>query len=381
MDFSAKEPSLGYLYQIRYGLYLLLTSKQEENTKILIESLDDIEIQNNDHVSLYQTKYHKKRNKKLSDRSTDFWKTIRVWCEQINDKTVPLDKAIFTLVTTESIANKSIINDIKNNTDISKTIDELNTISKESNKSNDKGYKAFNLLSDSQKIELIEKIQIIDASFDFSCVVEKIKKELRLSVLPKNITPLFERLEGWFLCQTIKHLQDRKHHISFNELQKAILYISGKFKSDSLPIDFPDKIIKSNDTVKSMTFVKQLSLIDSTKRTKQNAISDYYRAYYQRSKWITNELLDPQEEIDFEKRLIDDWERKFDLLLDEVEGKNKVECSRDAQKFYTTLYITNVPQIFIRERFTEIYLTLGSCHILSQDLKIGWHPNFKELLR
>lgn len=381
MDFSAKEPSLGYLYQIRYGLYLLLTSKQEENTKILIESLDDIEIQNNDHVSLYQTKYHQKRNKKLSDRSTDFWKTIRVWCEQINDKTVPLDKAIFTLVTTESIANKSIINDIKNNTDISKTIDELNTISKESNESNNKGYKAFNLLSDSQKIELIEKIQIIDASFDFSCVVEKIKKELRLSVLPKNITPLFERLEGWFLGQTIKHLQDRKHHISFNELQKAILYISDKFKSDSLPIDFPDKIIKSNDAVKSMNFVQQLSLIDSTKRTKQNAISDYYRAYYQRSKWITEELLDPQEEIDFEKRLIDDWERKFDLLLDETEGKNKVECSRDAKKFYTTLYITNVPQIFIRERFTEIYLTLGSCHILSQDLKIGWHPNFQELLR
>ncbi len=381
MDFSAKEPSLGYLYQIRYGLYLLLTSKQEENTKILIESLDDIEIQNNDHVSLYQTKYHQKRKKKLSDRSTDFWKTIRVWCEQINDKTVPLDKAIFTLVTTEFIANKSIINDIKNNTDINKTIDELNTISKESNKSNNKGYKAFNLLSDSQKIELIEKIQIIDALFDFSCVVEKIKKELRLSVLPKNITPLFERLEGWFLGQTIKHLQDRKHHISFNELQKAILHISDKFKSDSLPIDFPDKIIKSNDSVKSMTFVKQLSLIDSTNRTKQNAISDYYRAYYQRSKWITAELLNPQEEIDFEKRLIDDWERKFDLLLDETERRNKVECSQDEKNFYTTLYITNVPQIFIRERFTEIYLTLGSCHILSQDLKIGWHPNFKELLK
>ena len=41
-DFSAKEPSLGYYYQIRYSLYLLLREKVKDNPSIRLEDLDDI---------------------------------------------------------------------------------------------------------------------------------------------------------------------------------------------------------------------------------------------------------------------------------------------------------------------------------------------------
>ena len=43
-DFSAKEPSLGYYYQIRYSLYLLLHERKKENPCIRLEDLDDIVI-------------------------------------------------------------------------------------------------------------------------------------------------------------------------------------------------------------------------------------------------------------------------------------------------------------------------------------------------
>ena len=43
-EFSAKEPSLGYFYQVKYGLLLLLKSDIENDTKILFESLDDIKL-------------------------------------------------------------------------------------------------------------------------------------------------------------------------------------------------------------------------------------------------------------------------------------------------------------------------------------------------
>ena len=37
-DFSAKEPSLGYIYQIKYALLLLLTNARDlENPKVKIE--------------------------------------------------------------------------------------------------------------------------------------------------------------------------------------------------------------------------------------------------------------------------------------------------------------------------------------------------------
>ena len=47
-DFSAKDPSLGYNYQIRYSLYLLLREKAKENPSVRLEELDDIVIEDMD---------------------------------------------------------------------------------------------------------------------------------------------------------------------------------------------------------------------------------------------------------------------------------------------------------------------------------------------
>lgn len=57
-DFSAKEPSLGYYYQIRYSLYLLLREKVKDNPSIRLEDLDDIVLNDIDGTNLYQTKLH-----------------------------------------------------------------------------------------------------------------------------------------------------------------------------------------------------------------------------------------------------------------------------------------------------------------------------------
>ena len=381
-EFSAKEPSLGYLYQIKYGLFLLLSSKDEVNTKLLIESLDDIEIINEETVSLYQTKFHLKTNRNVSDRSVDFWKTMRVWCEQIDSKLINIEETA-----TERISKDSILLDLKNNENESNTekiLESLNKISLEkSNKRNLKGYDAFNMLSENNKKNLINRINIIDSSLNFLSLDKKIKSELRLSALPKHIQPLYESLEGWFLQQSINHLLGEKNCISFDEINRKTIQIIEKFTSNDLPIDFPEKIIDSTEVesekFKSMLFIKQLNLIGGSKRIKQNAISDYYRAYHQRSKWLHNELLDPQEEIDYEIRLIDDWERKFDLLLDEIDNINADQVESYSMEFYKNYYIRNTPQVFIREKFREAYLALGSSHILAQDLKVGWHPNFKKL--
>lgn len=383
-NFSAKEPSLGYLYQIRYGLYLLLTSRQENNTKILIESLDDIEIIHDNFIDLYQTKFHLKTDRNLTDRSSDFWKTIRVWCEQIIDNSIDIENTIFTLITTESLSKNSIILDIKNKKNVTKIVTKLNNISLEKNKINIKGYSAFNKLSQTEKEFLVTRIRIIDSSMDFSSLDRKIIAELRISVLPNHVDALYERIEGWFLQSTINHLLGKKKNIEFIELNRKIVSIIDQFKNDNLPSDFPEKIIDKTgiklDKYKAMLFVKQLDLIRASKRIKQNAISDYYRAYSQRSKWINDELLDPQEEVDYEKRLIDDWIRKFDLLLDDTEEQTEKKVNDFSLSFYKENYIKKVPKVFIRERFREAYLVLGSSHMLSQDLKIGWHPEYTKNL-
>ena len=382
-NFSAKEPALGYFYQLRYGLYLLLSSRQHEDVKILIESLDDIELQIANKMELLQTKYHLKSKTNLSDRSSDFWKTIRVWSEEIISGLIDIDNTIFSLVTTESISTKSFIMDIKNKTDIGKVLSELRKIAKETtNSKNLQGYQAFLGLSDINQKKLIEKIYIIDASLDFDEIDKKIKNELKLSALNKHIEPMLDRLEGWFFKQCIYHLQEKKDSISFNELQMQINYISDSFSQENLPIDFPDKIIptdKDYTDVSIMRFYKQLDLIHISPRLRENAISNYYRAFGQRSKWLREELLNPQEEIDYDKKLVDDWEQKFDLLLDKTDGQSDEKKIEDGKKFYIKFHIDQTPQIFIRDRFREDYLTRGSYHMLANNLKVGWHPNYEIL--
>jgi hypothetical protein len=50
--FSASEPSLGYIYQVRYGL-LLISYEKDDDAKLLIEQIDDISIDTNGSLDVY----------------------------------------------------------------------------------------------------------------------------------------------------------------------------------------------------------------------------------------------------------------------------------------------------------------------------------------
>lgn len=109
-DFSAKEPSLGYIYQLKYALLLLLTNARDlDNPKVRIENLDDVEIEDINTINLYQTKLHIKNKGNLTDSSVDFWKTIRVWSENITNGLIDPDKTIFNLITTENVPTTSVL--------------------------------------------------------------------------------------------------------------------------------------------------------------------------------------------------------------------------------------------------------------------------------
>lgn len=182
-DFSAKEPSLGYYYQIRYSLYLLLREKVKDNPSIRLEDLDDIVLDDIDGTNLYQTKLHINSVANLSERSSDFWKTIRVWSEAILNSLVDVDNTIFTLITTatatpDSFISKMTINSSQNRIGV---LEDMQNICKEqNNQTNQKGYTAFLNLSTDQQIKLINNIYIIDASLSIEETLKAIKKRINI---------------------------------------------------------------------------------------------------------------------------------------------------------------------------------------------------------
>jgi hypothetical protein len=381
-DFSAKGPSLGYYFQIRYGLHLLLNHEGSDESRLFFENLDDIEITELNQNDLYQTKFHIKNSVNLTDRSADLWKTIRVWAESIKNGNITLSESKFTLITTAQCTSESVFGKLREGIiDSKKAVNELLEICKETNETNLKGYRAFSGLSDYEQKELIERIVILDSTLNFDALEDQIKKRLRFNVDPINMTSLFERLEGWWFATSINQLNsDGIKIIDLAALRNKIVDITSTLTSDNLPIDFDTKINISETEFIDFTergFVKELSGIGINKSSLKNAISDYLRTFKQRSKWIRENLLDPDDEHKYEQKLYQEWETKFDFLEDLIDGKNDDEILKIGKSFYTKLYSENLPQIFIRPKVTDSFLVRGSYQILSEDNKIGFNTNFK----
>ncbi len=390
-DFSAKEPSLGYFYQIKYALLVLLNqSKELDNPKVRIENLDDIEIEDINTLQLLQTKLHIKNKANLTDSSVDFWKTIRIWSEYINDGTIDLDSTIFNLITTEEIPNSSILHKFKRNitldSEVAEIINTLDKISIEStNKTNEKAYLAYQNLSAENKKNLIKRIRILDNSIGITEINDKIKKELIFSTYPNTIDAFLEILEGWWFRKSIDNLTSQIDFISSSELQLKIANISDSFKADNLPNHFPIQLEITNEDVENLkerNFLKQLELIKikANSKTLKLAISDFRRAFEQRSKWLRLHLLNPDEEEEYDLKLHDYWKNIFDIMSDEAEDKSFDELTELGKNFYLEQFAKSCPQIKIREKFNQDYLTRGSYQILADSKKIGWHPNFKDKL-
>ena len=81
---QASEQMLGYLYQVRYALSLLLNN-DNENHQISIERFDDVAFSQDDTPKqMIQLKHHVRQHGNLSDASTDIWRTLKVWIDAIS---------------------------------------------------------------------------------------------------------------------------------------------------------------------------------------------------------------------------------------------------------------------------------------------------------
>ena len=107
--FSANEPALGYLYQIRFALYLLLQEVQERpESELSIERLDDVSFESEGTPEeLIQLKHVTLEQASLTNSSKDLWKTLRIWSTKLKDQTRLFPQIVLSLVTTGSAGQGS----------------------------------------------------------------------------------------------------------------------------------------------------------------------------------------------------------------------------------------------------------------------------------
>jgi len=255
----------------------------------------------------------------------------------------------------------------------------LNQVVKSSkNKDHKNYYDAFDALEEEQKENLLKRVYILDASPDIEDLDKLIKEEIYYAATP-HLDLFLEHLEGWWFRRVINFIISSRTILS-NEIDSEIKRIREEFKRDNLPIDNEIVLATVNkEEYQHRTFVKQLKWIEVNETSIYQAMLNYFRAFEHRSKWVRNDLLLIGELDAYESQLVEKWERHFARMKEKIgEEKTDYEKIKAAKILYEWIEDLSIP---IRPYFNDSFLTNGSYQILSENKRLGWHPDFEELIK
>lgn len=388
-QYAAGEQGLGYIYQPRFALLRLL--QLPENTSVLIEKDDDLDFIDQNGVKTLASLKHKGIGDRLTDLSTDFWKSIRIWLARYNRDGRSEASLRFFLFSTGTVSSTSFLRRFlleppaEEEKVVSLSQVAADVLAKSESKLIGEIATEFHKLSDDEREDFLSRIVIFDGGPRIEDVPSIIKDQHMRSIRRDNRDAIFERLEGWWNETIVNLLVGKRTDAIFGyEISDKLSAFSEEYKSDNLPITFRGKvpageIDADNDP---RLFVVQLREIGIASNRIRNAILDYYRAFEQRSSWARESLLVSGEMEEYEDRLVDEWSRYRDVVFEELDEESADAVLLEAGKAlyrWVDLESGDSSTLRIRERVTEPYVVRGGFHILANTRpipRVYWHPRF-----
>ncbi len=391
--FSAGEQGLGYIYQARLALLHLL--QLPEDTAVFLEKDDDLDFIDGDGGKSLASLKHKAVGDRLTDLSTDFWKSVNIWLARYKRDGRAASNLRFFLFTTGTVSTGSFLAYLLPSQLVvsgdAATLTELAdaALAKSTSQLIAPITTAFNELSDIEKQDFLERILILDGSPRIGDIPATIRDKHMRSIRREYREFVFERLEGWWTDAVIKQLSGARTEGIFGyEVSDKLSDFAEEYKVDNLPITFRGKV--PADEIDTETdprlFVAQLRETGISSNRIRSAILDYYRSFEQRSAWARENLLVSGEVEEYEDRLVDEWSRYKDVAFEKLKDDSAEDALRDAG---ATLYnwaefeTGKIESLRIRARVTEPYVLRGSFHILADatpEPRVYWHPRFLDRL-
>lgn len=382
--FDASSSAIGYAYQLRVALARALELKSTGvDWAVCVEGKDDVELSKPNETVLEQHKQHG-INGQLSDKAVDLWKTLRIWSIAVRSGLVDVRNTHFLLVTSLSIKDgtaAALLRKDKRNPKVALSL--LETAARTSqNKSLSKAIDDWNKLDLEVKELLLDRVRIIDSSPNIIAVREALEGLAGYAVSEAQKSSFVDYLEGWWFDRCVKSLQSADVlPISGVEFDAAYHRIRERFLADSLPVYDQIKSLSVGEVgqFSSHCFVYQLKFGEVGSKRIIHAVRDYLRAGAQRSSWIREKLLLPQHIDYYEQELIEAWEIIFDRELDSF-GSDPTADEKKAAAATVYRWVEDALAPPMRNGIPEPFLIRGSLHILADDGRVGWHPDFRQLI-
>lgn len=376
---------LGYIYQARYSLYLILSG--DDTSQLGIEGLDDVVFEENGELlELLQLKHHLNNSAPLTDTSPDLWRTLRIWSTHVAEKRINLPNTQLTLITTRIAPEGTVAAMLRRPSSqsdtelIARKLIEIADSS--SNEVMKPAFAAFKGLTLEDQLSLVGSIRVLDGSPGIEDVITLNKRLVELATRKQYLDALYERLEGWWFGRVIRYLAGAGDEpIERFEVVDKIRDIAEQFGDEVLPVDYWD--LQPPDLAEGVEhlFVLQLKQIALVSKRIEYAILDYYRAFEQRSRWAREDLLGIDELERYERRLLEEWDRmclKLHQDSQDGNGEDEENLRRLGRQIYDWMELQ--ADVRIRPRMAKDYIMRGSYHMLADQKRVWWHPKFLERL-
>ncbi|MGJ7524837.1 ABC-three component system protein [Variovorax sp. GB1P17] len=380
--FNAGASMLGYLYQVRVALLWAIRQSRVGDFSVSVETLDDVSFEaNGDPIAVLQTKHSIHTSSGLGDLSPDLWKTLRIWMVGRSSGEVPITAAKFLISTSTTSTGTACaaLGQEGEGRDVKAASTRLKHAAATSTNADLKdAFDAFLALDEADREQLLRCIYVISGQPDADAINAQLQAELyHVSLHHQELS--VQMVEGWWFKRVIHELVHGGAGIPRAEIDAQISDIQESLKRDTLPIDGEiDALMVALEQLPEFAnrpFYRQVEMVGAGPRRIRNAITSYLQAFRQRSAWTRDDLLFDADLRQYDQRLLSEWALLRDQVCDELgEDSGDDEMAKAGRAILKWAEDAPLP---IRSGLNVPWVCRGSFHMLAEDRRLGWHPDFE----
>lgn len=392
---AADAAVLGFYYQALFAL-VTLVAQTTDDAAVVVERLDDVELTVDGNTMLYQLKHSISATPPpVTLASRALWKTIKVWIDAL--PVLTLSETTLWLVAVGGIPSDSPLNALLEmdldraellkamQEEAQRVVDERAAARKAGKKlpheDRAPGCEAFLALVATDQQNLLRRICVQQNSPTIDQIEGKVATYLTL--LPEeHRMPVARRLVEWWDRQVMYSLCGARDRVLTRvELQQQVTSLISDIEEARLVPDFMTALPPKDYQPDGM-LTRQLQLVDGRESDLTIAIREEWRAREQRSRWLNANPGMASTINDYDLVLQEKWsDRHVQMAEDcsELEDKEKRGSGLKLLRWVHQEAPSSVPPF--SEGWSGHYYVSGSYQVLAIDLKVGWHPNYRDLLK
>jgi hypothetical protein len=381
----------GYTVQIRYMMYELISLDLKKI--VSTEALEDVAVESSTETIVEQIKSVQSSNNPVSERSSIFWKTLFNWFNYINNGELNINNTTFRLIViSNKVFSTGSIEIEFSEADTYEKAQKALKQAKESLWGKDSelkqdvplSYKTYlDILFDPKNekvfVQIITnmKIEIYTNNYD-EILYDKFCGQL---IPPEYSRELFIYMLGWvYECVNQYIKNGNPAYIATKDFRDALLLQVRRYDQEqtlSWVTLKPDDIKAKYEIERQDTYIKQLDIINLDIPTKLKAASDFLRTSAEKTIWADRGLIAPQSFNEYYEDMERIWENISNLVLISRDDADEV---LKGQKIYFRCQ-DSVKDKKVQGKNVPLTFNSGSLHVLANEQKIGWHPQFKIILK